>query len=116
MRFIKKKTLSNSHQWDSKFATALATTNMEVDDSSLSPSCLNYPCCFFFLQLQLDEPTMENNATIICWVHHDDSLFPIEIDPGKIIGLLKEAIFAKKRNSFGAPCAPGNGKNKPTFS
>jgi hypothetical protein len=74
---------------------------MEVDDSSLSPSCLNCPYCSFFLQLQLDEPTMENNATIICWVYHDDSLFPIEIDPGNIIGLLKEAIFAKKQISFG---------------
>lgn len=62
MRFIKKKTLVNGHRgvprtkkemeirmevaWlimrhNMQFATALATTNMEVDDSSLSPSRLN---------------------------------------------------------------------------
>jgi hypothetical protein len=35
-----------------QFATALATTNMEVDDSSLSPSRLNNPSSFFFLKLQ----------------------------------------------------------------
>jgi hypothetical protein len=44
-----------------QFATAFATTNMEVDDSSLSPSRLNYPSCFFFLQLQLPTQHISTN-------------------------------------------------------
>jgi hypothetical protein len=44
---------------------------------------------------------MESKTFIFCWVHDGGSPFPVDIDPEKTIGRLKEAIVAKNRNSFG---------------
>jgi hypothetical protein len=44
----------------------------------------------------LDEPTMENKETIICWFYNDKSSFHVDICPEKTISHLKEAILAKE--------------------
>jgi hypothetical protein len=45
---------------------------------------------------------MANTITLQCWVQGDDSdrVFPVEIEPTKTVGTLKEVIKDKKQHSF----------------